>query len=674
MTPLLNGRRFRFERFGRTNHLRIDTFEDLEAVLELDEAHWVATTAPTATINCDPVFLNMMDTDQDGRLRAEEVKSAIRFLFENLTDRSGIVPGNTRLDLNMINTASETGERIHSSASKILKRTGRADKHISLEQVRTVRAEVQKGGLDEAGVVLPEAAGDERMRRFIEDIIATVGGRPHPAGSQGIDEECLSRFLEQCRQYLDWLKQAEPGENETVSEILPLGSATHEAYELFCALENKISQFFLLCSIQRLDPKLLTRALSPEDGSAAIDLLDLSAAESYLAGAPLAMPNTEVVLDLAGDTNPYYSRELKRFAEIVLTPLSGTEARTLNQSAWRSIRERFRPCREWNDAKPEVTVDRIDAPEVRRYVEDSFFIETARQLIEKSHRTAFVLDNIRELERLILYQANIIAFVNSFVSFPQLYDPDSRALFEMGTLVMDGRHFTLAVKVLNREHHVESSIASKIFVMYVEVYGQNEEELYEVAVPVTSGNRGNIRPNKWGIFNDTAGREWHARVVQIIENPISLTEAIAHPFVRVARSFMSRLERVSVETEQKLGLGVFKDVGKKGAADGKQRGGDISPAGLLAGGGVALAAMGSSVAFITQTVAKLSPNVVLGAVLAVILAMVVPASISALSKLASRDLSAILEGSGWGVNARMKLTRRQARTFTHRPAYPARKP
>lgn len=673
MKPLLKGRRFRFERFGRTNHLRIDTFEDLEAVLELDEAHWVATTAPTATINCDPVFLDMMDTDQDGRLRAEEVKSAIRFLFENLADRSGIVPGNTRLRLDTINTASETGERIHASAAKILNRTGNADAHITLEQVRAIKAEVQQGGLDEAGVVLPEAAGDERMRRFIADIIATVGGRPHPAGTEGIDEECLNRFLEQCRQYLDWRQQALSAEGETVSEILPLGEATHEAWELFRALEDKIVQFFLLCSIQRLDPDFLAQALSPQERSAAVDLLDLSAAEAYLAGAPMAPPNAEGVLDLAGNVNPYYRRELQRFADIVLNPLLGRGLRQLDQTAWQTIRERFQPYREWMEAKPEVAVDQIDTEDVRRYVEDPFFTDTAAELIEKSHRTAFVLDNIRELERLILYQAHILAFVNSFVSFPQLYDPNGRALFEMGTLVMDGRHFTLAVKVLNRDDHVESSIASKIFVMYVEVYGKKQEKLYEVALPVTSGSRGNIRPNKWGIFNDIDGHEWHARVVQIIENPISLTEAIAHPFVRVARAFMSRLEKVSVETEKKLGLGVLKDVGKKSGTDTKQRGGDISPAGLLAGGGVALAAMGSSVAFITQTVANLSPNIILGAVLAVILIMVVPASISAFYKLSERDLSAILEGSGWGVNARMKLTRRQAYTFTHRPPYPTKK-
>ncbi len=673
MTPPLTRRRFRFQRFGRTNHLRIDSWQDLEAVLELDEALWVATTAPTATINCDPVFLDMMDTDRDGRLRADEIKAAIRFLFENLSDRSGITPGNTRLELGAVEGESETGARIRTSAGKILRRSGSTADSITLEEVRAIKTEVQQGGLDEAGIVLPEAADDARMRRFIEDIIATVGGRPHPAGAEGIDRECLERFLEECRQYLDWLRLADPAAGETASEILPLGEATHEAYELFLRLDRKITQYFLLCNIQRIDPEFLSHALSPGTDSRSTNLLDVSTAESFLADAPLAWPDSEGVLDLSGVINRYYSRDLERFTTQVLQPLLGGEVRRLDQAAWRSVCERLRPYREWMASKPEVSVDGIADSDVAQYVEDPFFADTAAALIEESHRTAFVLDNIRELERLILYQAYILPFVNSFVSFPQLYDPDSRALFEMGTLVMDGRHFTLAVKVLDRKRHVESSTASGIFVMYAEVYGEDQEKLYEVAVPVTSGSRGNIRANKWGIFNDIHGNEWHAQVVQVIENPISLSEAVAHPFVRVARSIMSRLEKVSAETEQQLSLGVLKDGGKK-KGDTRQKGGDISPAGLLAGGGVALAAMGSSVAFITRTAAQLSPGIMLGALLAVVLAMVVPAAISAFYKLSSRDLSAILEGSGWGVNARMKLTRRQAHTFTYRPARPSGRP
>ena len=667
---MLKRRKFNFERFGKTYHLKIESFKDLEAVLELDEAQWVATTALTATLNCDEVFLSLMDTDNDGRLRAEEVKDAIRFLFENLSDRSGITPDNTHLNLEMIDTRLETGKRIHSSASKIMTRMKAPEPYVTLEQVRAIKTEVLDGGLDEAGMVLPEAAEDDHVRKFLKDILATVGGKPHTRGDQGVDDASLELFLKQCRQHLDWLKQANPAGEKDVSKILPLGPSTHEAYELFDVLENKITQFFLLCSIQQLNPELLVRAISAEDGSLAINVLDLTEAKSYLADAPLAAPNDEKILSLTGNGNPYYSRKLKRFTEIAIGPLLGLDVKKLDQTEWRKLREQFLPYRDWRALKPDGVVEKLSPEKMEQYIADPIFADGVKTLIEKSHQTAFVLDNIREVERFILYQANILPLVNSFVSFPNLYDPGQRALFEMGTLVMDGRHFTLAVKVLDRERHVESSTASNIFVMYLEVYGHNKEKLYEVAVPVTSGDRGNIRLNKWGIFNHVNGLEYHARVVQIIENPISIFEAMIHPFVRVAQSFMQRLDQVSAKTEEKISARVSTgDSKKKDDAGKKQKKEDGTSAGLLAGGGVAFAALGSSVAFIAQTFAKLNLKIIIGTVVAVILALVVPATISTYYKLSKRDLSAILEGSGWGVNARMKLTKKQASTFTHRPDY-----
>jgi hypothetical protein len=349
------------------------------------------------------------------------------------------------------------------------------------------------------------------------------------------------------------------------------------------------------------------------------------------------------------------------FTEIAIGPLLGLDVKKLDQTEWRKLREQFLPYRDWRALKPDGAVGKLSPEKMEQYVADPVFADGVKTLIEKSRQTAFILDNIREVERLILYQANVLLLVNSFVSFPNLYDPDQRALFEMGTLVMDGRHFTLAVKVLDRERHVESSTASNIFVMYLEVFGHNGERLYEVAIPVTSGDRGNIRLNKWGIFNHVNGQEYHARVVQIIENPISIFEAMIHPFVRVAQSFMRRLDQVSAKTEEKVLARVSTGNGKK-----KE---DGTPAALLAGGGVAFAALGSSVAFIAQTFAKLNLKIIIGTVVAVILALVVPATISTYYKLSKRDLSPILEGSGWGVNARMKLTKKQASTFTQRPDY-----
>ena len=123
-------------------------------------------------------------------------------------------------------------------------------------------------------------------------------------------------------------------------------------------------------------------------------------------------------------------------------------------------------------------------------------------------------------------------YANSFVSFPNLYNPAARALFEEGTLIMDGRHFTFAIKVADRPHHIETCRYSNIFIIYCELYGKDGSKIHEVAVPVTAGNRGNLRLNKWGIFNDFDGNELHAKIVDIVENPISIREAVADPFVR----------------------------------------------------------------------------------------------------------------------------------------------
>lgn len=89
--------------------------------------------------------------------------------------------------------------------------------------------------------------------------------------------------------------------------------------------------------------------------------------------------------------------------------------------------------------------------------------------------------------------------------------------------------------------------------------------------------------------------------------------------------------------------------------------------GILAGGGVVVAVLSSAIAYITSTLASISWWKILIGFGTAILALVVPITASALMKLRRRDLSAILEGSGRAINARMRLTNRIARVFTHRP-------
>ncbi len=671
---------FRFKRYGRTYHLVIEQIEALKQVLELDEAHWVATNAPIETINADPVFLELLDSNRDGRIQTAEVKEGIMWLFEHFQDTAGIRPEHLTLDPNAICRDSTTGKRIYSSAMKILRRKNSSDSSspdIKLEDVRLIKKEEEEGGKDRAGLVLPAAAPDENVRTFLDDIIATVGGEPHPGGSLGVTRERLDRFLQEINVYHDWFVLSELTEDHTTSVVMPFGEETPEIYRLFANIKEKIHQYFALCSAIKISPTIVESIRKIKTQFQEQDFPDSEAVLAFLAAAPLAEPSPDGLLNFDAEINPYYVDELKNFRMRVLPLILGTTSTTFSLEQWKTIKHTFEPYQSWVESKPTVSVESLPPEKLRDYVENVHNIAAVRRLIQESYKIAFDLDNIKLVEKLILYQAYMIPFVNSFVSFPHLYDPNGRALFEMGTLIMDGRHFTLSIKVPDRDHHVNFIKASHIFVLYVEISFREGEKRYEVAVPVTSGMRGNLQMSKRGIFHDIYGRNLHAKVVHIVENPISFFEAISAPFRRLGNAIANKLDELSVKAQEKLEVMSTQAMTTVSAEPAKQAAKTpvaartaTTAGGLLAGGSIAIAALSSSFAFITKTFAELSWSVILAGIFTAVGAVMIPTGIAAWLKLRKRDLSTILEGSGWGINARMKLTRYQANTFTFKPPYP----
>ncbi|PIE32980.1 hypothetical protein CSA56_13705 [candidate division KSB3 bacterium] len=671
---------FHFEHYGKSYHLIIETADALEQIIELDEAHWVATTAPISTINADPEFLALLDSDCDGQIRSEEVKQAIIWTLELLKDRTGIRPGNKTLEPSVVSTDVKEGRWITATIKKMYRRETISDNSpITLDTVRQLEKAEEEGGIDTAGVVLPAAAEDKQRREFLEDILATVGGSPHPSGAQGVTNDHLDQFLKEIHEYAAWKAQTELSDEQFVSPIMPFGGKTPELYRLFSGVREKLEQFFILCDAIQVSP-ILTEQLRQKKASLLndLDLADSEAITEFLVETPIAWPTTESVLNFEETVNPYYADELKLFRENVLPLVLDEIPVTLSSIQWKLVKECFLAYQQWLESKPQVCVDCVSDERIRRYLSDETLIKGVRRLIQESYKTAFVLDNLRLVEKLILFQANLIPFVNSFVSFPHLYDPNSRALFEMGTLIMDGRHFTLSVKVPNRERHVTFSTASNMFVLYVEICEKEGVPLYEIAVPVTSGVRGNLLVNKRGIFQDSYGRNLHAKVVQIVENPISFLEAFSAPFTRLGRAITTKLDEISSKAEQNLqafntetmtnvSTELKKIEGETIAAAQRAR---QSTGGLLAGGSIAIAALSSSFAFITKTFSGLSWGVIVGGVLIGIAAVMLPTSVVAYVKLSKRDLSCILEGAGWGLNGRMRLTHKQAVTFTLTPPYP----
>ncbi len=671
---LTNAKTYRFQRFGKAYHLKIESATDLFNIADLDEAFWVATTAPIATINADAVFLRSLDSDRDGRVRAAELIDAIRWLFEILENTDGVNQGSTFISLADVSSASEDGRKIQATINKILQeKTLESGTDVSLQDVRRIIEREKETEFTEAGIILPKTVSEPKIKKFISDILATVGGVVHPSGKKGIDSKHLEKFLEEVRAYLNWITQTElPDDRE--SRISPHEEASARAYKLFSTLAPKIDHYFALCDAAHLDPDIVNLVKANELQLKEIDYTDTQAVITFLRDAPLALPRADQVLDFKNTINPYYAETVENFRTEALPQIFQNIPDALSKADWQIFKQELGPYHQWFDSRPDVSVGKLGNVLLREYLDDPTYAQEVRKLIEDSQKSAFVIDNLRLLEKLILFQANLLEFANSFVSFPHLYHPTERALFEMGTLVMDGRHFTLCVKVPDRAQHAQFSNASNMFVLYLEVI-EAAKKLYEIAVPVTSGGKGNIQENKWGIFKHINGREYHARVVQIVENPISFSEAVAAPFNRLGHAISAKLEEMSTKASENLDTTGSKAVTELTKLPEKPIvASATSPekpsGGMVAGGGIAIAAIGSSMAFITKTLAGLSWMAILGSLLVILMAVLIPTAIVAFLKLRKRDLSSILEGASWGTNTRMRLTLDQAKTFTHQPGFP----
>jgi len=663
-----------FRRYGHSHHLRIRTAADLEFAVALDEAHWVATNAPVSTINCDETFLRLLDRDGSGRITCEELKEGIRWLMGMLTDRSGIAERSSTLDLRAINTGADEGRRARDAARKILDRCGDEEaRTVTLEQVRRVKAQVESMPVSEAGVVLPAAAKDAQVAQFITDVIAAVGGTPHPAGEQGITRGQLEEFLAAAAAQIEWRRAGEVPPHAAKTPVMPLGGETPGAYAVLSSIRGKMDQYFAQCEAAALDERFVRRMGWTEGELEGLDFDDPTVIEQVLKGAPLARATPERRLIFEQPVNPYYAETLERFRREVAEPVLGESGPFLTVGQWRRIKAAFAEHEAWVNSQPAPAVGALGTEKLQTYLQERF-ARAVGELIDESSRAAVAMDNIRLIEKLILFQASMIDLANNFVSFPHLYEPASRAVFEMGTLVMDGRRFNLAVKVENRTRHAQVAKSSNMYVLYAEVTPAGGET-YEVAVPVTSGGKGNLCVSKRGIFRDLCGREHDARIVHIIENPISLREALVSPFMRLGKLLSGKIESITTQAEKKLDASATAAMSRLepapgAAAPAPRPTSGLATGGMLMGAGVALAALGSAVAYIAKTLAALKPIQLIIVILAAVLIVLVPTSIVAYIKLRKRDLSAILEGSGWGINARMRLTRRQRRFFTLRPPYP----
>ena len=646
----------KFDRFGDSHYLRIDSAESLRQVLALPEARWFASNAPVDAFRADARFLQYLNENRDGRLRPREIKAAIRWMLRVFGRLSDDAVGTRALRFEWIKKEDEEGRQVLAAAKKVLGLLGKGKaSEVDLKDVEQVRALVDSEGLGKPGWVNSSVEASEPCRRLISEIAETVA-----KSEDAICEQDLDEFIRQCRRFDEWEQELavdDPG------ECLPFGEETDDRYSLYADLHDRIEAFFSLCQLAKISPRVKSMAGVAESSGDLIDLGDLQEVETLAETVPLAAVNSDVLFKFNGPLNPLDAEQIRSFRDLIYVPIFGETSQSFKRHHWEEVKSRFAAYDTWIRKRPDVLVSDLDPARRRDYAIGNAAVRELRCLLAESEENAIQLQSVSLLEKAILFQAHLLAFANNFVSCPDLYSPAGRALFEMGTMILDGREFTFCLRVSDRDRHIRRCQGENMFVIYAAISDIEGEIEYEIAAPVTSGFRGHLREGQWGVFHDSHGREFNAQITRLLESPISLLEGLFAPFRRFGRAAVLRLDSLSMEAESNLKDRIVDEriAPKERKVFDQAEGFSRS---FLATGGITLAAIGYAGAFMAQTLAGTDLSRLFWASILLISVLLLPLVVSTALRLRNRDLRCLLEGAGWGINLRMRLTSTLARTFT----------
>ena len=646
---------WRFFTAGGFDQVKIENAADLRGLGELDQKLWVALACPTSGLEIDPRTLALIDTDKDGRVRANELITAVRFACENLRNPDDLIKGEPALPLAAINDATPEGKTLVSAARQILANIGKPEAtSLSADDLADPVKLFADSAFNGDGVITSLSADDEATRAAIADIVTCVGGVPDRSGTIGVDQEKVDAFFEQARGFADWHARA----RADAASVLPLGAeGTAAAFAAVSVIKHKVDDYFARCRLVAFDARSAPALNRREEEYVELASRDLGLTVEEVAGFPLALVAAERPLPLAGAVNPAHAAALATLREAAVAPLLGAHAQ-LTGPEWMAVVAKLAPYTAWMATKEGASVEALGEPRVRALLAPGPK-EALDALIAKDRALEAESASIENMERLVRYNRDLALLCANFVNFKDFYAAKSPAVFQNGTLYIDQRACHLCLKVEDASKHATMAGLAGVYLAYLDCTRKGSNEKMGIVAAFTAGDRDNLMVGRNGVFYDRKGQDWDATITKIVDNPISVRQAFWAPykkFVRMLEEQVAKRAATGDKQSETMLAGVATTTANVDTAKAPEP--KKVDVGTVAALGVAVGAIGT---FITALIGyatgifKLGPLAVVGALAGVMALISLPSVAIAYLKLRKRNLGPILDANGWAVNAKAKI-------------------
>ena len=637
--------RWRFHRAGAVDQVTLRDGADLVHLGELDPKLWVALAMPTRGVHFDPKTLDALDTDKDGRIRLPEVLDAVKWATASLKSSEDLIKGGDRIALDSI-----ADEGLLASCRRILGNLGKATAtEISIEDLADTSKIFAETRFNGDGVVPPESADGDGERQIVADIIETHGAVPDRSGKPGVNAEKVEKFFGEVEALAAWERKAD-------GAVLTLGAATAAAADATLAVRAKIDDYFTRCRLAALDSRAAAALAGSDAELAALAGRDLSDLDA-VAPLPLArIDGASLALPLDGRLNPAWSERMARFGSDAVAPvLNG--ARSLSYVDWVALKTKLAPYEAWRAEKPPTAIEKLGADRVRALAGGSAKARVDK-LIADDLAVEPEVSRLAAVEKLLLCKRDLFKLLCNFVNFSDFYGRKG-AVFQSGTLFLDGRGCTLCLEVGDAAKHGTLAALAGAYLAYCDCTRPGGEKMSIVAA-FTDGDSDNLLVGRNGIFFDRKGRDWDATITKIVANPISLREAFWSPYKKLVRliegQFAKRAEKADAEANTHLA----RTAEEVGSADKGPAPAPKGPApskidvGTVAAIGVAVGGIGAMLAGVLSTFFGLGVWMPAG-LIALVLLISGPSMLLAYLKLRQRNLGPLLDANGWAINGRARI-------------------
>ncbi len=389
---------------------------------------------------------------------------------------------------------------------------------------------------------------------------------------------------------------------------------------------------------------------------------NLAAAADEIALQPLAKPSADGKLLLKA-VNPAW-----KAAVDAAVSLTGITKDSIDEAEWAAVCAQFAPYIAWMDAKKGAEVEGLGLDAVKAILKEDKKA-TLLELIEKDKAEEANALSIEEVDKVLRLQKHFYRFLNNYVVLADFYDPDKKAIFQAGRLYIDQRSTDLCVKVAGPSPEISS--LSGMYILYCACTSEKLGKSFNIAAVLTDGDVDGLREGKNAVFYDRDGNDYTAKVIAIVDNPISIRQAFWTPYKKVARMVSDRIDKKAAEKNEKSMAGLTDATNT--ATEGKAPAApfDIAKyAGIFAAVGMAVGLIGAALAGVVAALKGITFWQFLLIVAVVMLLISGPSMFIAWRKLRKRDLGPILNANGWAINAASLVNVKFGKTLTSLVKYP----